>query len=166
MKSTPHPHSEPLSIPAAQVLRQFRMVFNAVKTHFQQMEKKAGIGGAQVWALSIVAQQPGVGVGALGQAMDIHQSTASNLVKALVQREMLRTGRDDRDRRAVRLFITPAGQRILRQTPAPWSSVLHEALSRMDDASLKRMDKDLGALIRLLGKDASARAARTPLADM
>jgi hypothetical protein len=35
---------------AARVLRRFRMVFNAVKTHFQQVEKQAGIGGAQVWA--------------------------------------------------------------------------------------------------------------------
>ena len=166
MKSTPSPPAEPLSIPATQVLRQFRMVFNAVKTHFQQMEEKAGIGGAQVWALSIVAQQPGVGMGALGQAMDIHQSTTSNLVKTLVQRELLRTERDDRDRRAVRLFITPAGRRILRQTPAPWSSVLHEALGHMDESSLRRLEKDLGALIKLLGKDANARAARTPLADM
>ena len=38
---------------AVAVLRQFRQVFNAVKSHFQQVEKTVGMGGAQVWALSI-----------------------------------------------------------------------------------------------------------------
>lgn len=151
---------------AVQVLRQFRVVFNAVKTHFQQMEKKAGIGGAQVWALSIVADRSGIGMGALGQAMHIRQSTTSNLVKTLVLRELLRAEKDDKDKRAVRLFITPAGRQILKQTPAPWAGVLPAALERMDAATLRRMEKDLAALISLLGEDADSKAADTPLANL
>ena len=65
------------------MLRQFRVVFNAVRTHFQQVEKKVGIGGAQVWALSVIRRTPGAGVNSLAQAMNIHQSTASNLVRQL-----------------------------------------------------------------------------------
>jgi DNA-binding MarR family transcriptional regulator len=151
---------------ALQVLRQFRVVFNAVKSHFQQIEKKTGIGGSQVWALSIVAQQPGIGMSALKQAMDIHQSTASNLVKALVQRELLRVEKDDKDGRAVRLFPTPAGKKLLKSTPPPWAGVLPGALAQMDDASLRRMEIDLGKLLQLLGQDPNAKAARTPLADL
>src|SRR3990167_10270887 len=60
---------------AAVVLRQFRVVFNAVKTHFQHVERQAGVGGAQLWALSVVAGHPGIGVGELALKMDIHQST-------------------------------------------------------------------------------------------
>ena len=37
-----------------QVLRQFRMLFNAVRRHFHRLEKQAGIGGANVWALSLI----------------------------------------------------------------------------------------------------------------
>lgn len=70
---------------AARVLRRFRLVFNAVKTHFQQVEKRTGLGGAQLWALSIIRQRPDIGVGDLANAMDIHQSTASNLVRALLR---------------------------------------------------------------------------------
>ena len=72
-----------------QVLRRFRVVFNAVKTHFQQVEKQAGIGGAQIWALSVVQQHPGIRVSALAVAMDIHQSTASNLVRQLAERQLV-----------------------------------------------------------------------------
>ena len=47
---------------ATRVLRQFRIVFNSVKTHFRQVEQAAGLGGAQVWALSVIRDQPGIGV--------------------------------------------------------------------------------------------------------
>ena len=87
---------------AARVLQQFRQIFNAVKTHFQQVEKKVGLGGAQVWALSVIRDTPDIGMGSLAQAMNIHQSTASNLVKALVERGLVSATRHSTDRRAVR----------------------------------------------------------------
>jgi hypothetical protein len=56
---------------AVEVLRQFRQAFNAVKTHFQQVEKKVGLGGAQVWALSVIRDHAGIRVTELAQAMDV-----------------------------------------------------------------------------------------------
>ncbi|HAV36987.1 MAG TPA: MarR family transcriptional regulator, partial [Massilia sp.] len=50
-------------------LRQFRIVFNAVKNHFRQVERDAGLGGAQLWALSVIAQSPGIGVTDLARAL-------------------------------------------------------------------------------------------------
>lgn len=147
---------------APRVLRRFRIVFNAVKSHFQQVERKVGIGGAQVWALSVVATEPGIGVGRLARAMDIHQTTASNLVKALVGRDMLRTERASEDRRLVRLYLQPEGERVLQEAPGPFSGVLPEALARLEPAVLARLDHDLGALIAVLQADESA--ARIPLA--
>src|SRR4051812_28653448 len=87
--STSAPSGSDIGEPAARVLRRFRIVFNAVKTHFQQVEKKAGLGGAQIWAPSIIRSSPGIGVNDLARGMDVHQSTASNLVKTLVERELV-----------------------------------------------------------------------------
>lgn len=136
-----------------QVLRQFRQVFNAVKRHFQQVEKKAGLGGAQVWALSTVRSQPGIGVSELARAMDIHQSTASNLIKGLIEREMLAAVREGADRRAVQLRLLPAGARVLKKAPEPFGGVLPDALRRLDDKSLRRLNKDLDRLLAELGTD-------------
>ncbi|HYR24709.1 MAG TPA: MarR family winged helix-turn-helix transcriptional regulator, partial [Aquabacterium sp.] len=88
-----HPGEVELPHEAAAVLRQFRVVFNAVKTHFQRVESHSGLGGAQLWALSVVARQPGTEVGTLACAMDIHQSTASNLVRALSKKGLIGTSR-------------------------------------------------------------------------
>ena len=149
---------------AAHVLRRFRLVFNAVKTHFQQVEKSAGIGGAQLWALSVVRANPGVGVNGLARAMDIHQTTASNLVKALVKLELLMAEKNGPDRRAVQLRVTPAGSRILRSAPGPFTGVLPEALARLDAKTLNRLDRDLATLLAELQVD--ERAAGIPLAQM
>jgi DNA-binding MarR family transcriptional regulator len=159
-RAAPGPHQEA----AASVLRQFRQVFNAVKTHFQQVEKSAGLGGAQVWALSIVKGQPGIGVGELARTMDVHQSTASNLVKGLNERQLLRIERAAQDRRAVQLRLTAAGGAVLRKAPTPFAGVLPQALATLDEKTLRRLHADLNALLLVLHPD--RRAARTPLADL
>lgn len=167
MKKTPPrppaPRAAPAPDPAAQVLRRFRLVFNAVKTHFRQVEKKAGVGGAQVWALSVVRDRPGVGVNELARAMDIHQSTASNLVRSLVEQELVAAEKTGADRRAVQLRLLPAGARVLKRAPGPFTGVLPQALDSLDAATLKRLDRDLGRLIEALGGD--ERAANIPLAQ-
>ena len=149
---------------ALQVLRRFRLVFNAVKTHFRQVEKSAGIGGAQLWALSLVKATPGITVSALARAMDIHQTTASNLVKSLLAMALVTTQRNGADRRSTLLEATAAGARLLRKAPGPFTGVLPQALGRLDAATLRRLDADLAALLDVL--DADKRAAKIPLAQM
>ena len=153
-----------IGVPAGRVLRRFRLVFNAVRTHFQRVEKSTGIGGAQLWALSIIRAHPGLGVGELALAMDIHQSTASNLVRALVERELVTNAKGGGDRRTVQLQLLPAGAKVLRRAPGPFSGVLPEALARLDARTLARLDKDLGELIDVLHAD--ERAAGIPLAQL
>jgi DNA-binding MarR family transcriptional regulator len=145
--------AQPGSDPAGRVLRQFRIVFNAVKVHFRQVETAAGIGGAQVWALSVIQARPGIGVSELGRAMDVHQSTASNLVKPLIERNMIQAVKATEDRRALALHLTEAGERVLRSAPAPFSGVLPGALAGLDPQTLDRLEQDLDKLIAALGTD-------------
>lgn len=58
---------------AGRVLSQCGLIFNAVETHFQRVEKRTGLGDAQIWALSIVDARPGIGVKDMALAMDICQ---------------------------------------------------------------------------------------------
>jgi len=143
------------------VLRKLRLVFNAIKGHFREVERKAGVAGAQVWALSVIRDHPGVGVNDLAKAMDIHQSTASNLLKPLIERRMVTASRDEADRRALRLKVTARGEAVLKKAPAPVTGVLPDALSKLDLETLLRLDNDLAGLIAVL--DADRRGARMPL---
>ena len=149
---------------AIAVLRQFRQVFNAVKSHFQQVEKTVGMGGAQVWALSVVRDNPGLGIGALARTMDIHQSTASNLVRTLIDREMLVAVKQGADRRAVQLNLLPAGARVLRNAPGPFAGLLPDALKAMPPQTLARLQQDLDQLLERIAADEAA--AHIPLSQL
>lgn len=145
-------------------LRRFRIVFNAVRSHFQQVEKQVGISGAQVWALSVIKDNPGIGLLGVARNMDIHQSTASNLIKALVLKQLIKVDKALVDRRNVHIQILPKGDDILAQAPGPFEGVLPKALVRLQPETLLRLNKDLGELIQLLGTD--EHAGGIPLADM
>lgn len=149
---------------AMRVLRRFRVVFNAVKTHFRQVESEVGIGGAQVWALSVVQEFPDIGIGELARAMDIHQSTASNLIKSLVGKKLVLASRAGEDRRSVTLRVTPAGRALVRKAPGPSAGVLPQALASLDPRTLSRLEEDLQALMDVLAADENA--GGIPLAQL
>lgn len=153
-RGSPKPNklNEDVEAPA-RVLRRFRIVFNAIKSHFREVEKKAGLAGAQVWALSVVRDQPGIGVGDLARAMDIHQSTASNLLKSLLTGGLVAADRQGADRRAVQLHISAKGLKVLQKVPGPFEGVLPNALRQMDARTLASLDRQLGKLIALIGAD-------------
>jgi DNA-binding MarR family transcriptional regulator len=139
-------------------------VFNTVKTHFRTLEKQVGLGGAQVWALSVVRDQPGIGVNGLARCMDVRQPTASNLVKSLVEQDFLEVRRDERDGRAVMLYLRPAANRVLGKVNGPFTGVLPQALADLDAETLARLEHDLALLIDRLGAD--AQGADIPLSQI
>jgi len=147
------------------VLKDFRIILGSVRKHFAWLEKSCGVGGAQVWALAVMAARPGLRVGDLADALSIHQSTASNLLEKLVSQRLAKRRPDDRDRRVVRLELTAKGLQLLQRAPRPLEGVLPDALKHLPTAALRRLKLDLDALIRTMQvKD--DRAAFTPLADL
>ena len=165
--NTPLPTPSPPSLKqddATRVLLQFRMVFGAVRSHFQKQEQAVGLGGAQVWALSVVAAQPGIGVGQLAQALNIRQPTASNMLKALLKRGLVVAHKADHDRRAVQISLTVEGQALLDKAPGPPAGVLPAALMALPPETLTRLEHDLQVLVGVLAAD--PKAAQTPLADL
>ena len=149
---------------AAQALRQFRVLFNSVRTHFRQVEKETGLGGAQVWALSLIQKNPGLGVGEVAAGMDTHQSTASNLIKGLLKKQLITLNKSAIDKRVVELRVTPEGKKALKKMPGPFEGVLPDALRRLDDTALSNLNSELAKLVRLLEADEGA--GNIPLAQL
>lgn len=158
------PATDAAAADASLVLRRFRVVFSAVRSHFKQVEKQVGLGGAQVWALSVIRDQPGVGLGELARCMDVHQSTASNLVKGLQQKELLRMDKGETDKRQVKLFVQPEALVLLAKVPGPFEGVLPDALNQLPPATLAQLGRNLAELIALIKADEAA--GSIPLANL
>jgi DNA-binding MarR family transcriptional regulator len=150
--------------PAVQALRRFRQVFASVRTHFRRVEQLTGTGAAQLRALSLLRERPGLRVSELALAMDIHQSTASNLVKALVERQLVRATRSGSDARVQQLRLLPAGDKILQRLQGHYIGVLPQALQALPPEVLARLNADLDLLLQAMRADDSA--AKSPLASL
>ena len=150
---------------AAEVLRQFRVIFRSVKKHFQVIERKCGIGGSQLWALAAIVGQPGIRVSELAHRLSVHQSTASNLIEQMVRLGLIQRDRDEDDHRVVRLSATPRGVALLARAPQPLTGLRPDALSNLDAATLAGLHENLAQLLSVMQvRDESA--THTQLADL
>ena len=133
-----------------EVLAQFRIVIKSIRRHYQDVERRAGLTGAQLWALSEIAKLPGCQVGQLAKALALHQSTASNLVRLLEIFGLVTRQRRGKDQRHVQLSPTKKGLQVLKRAPQPLIGVLQQALSDLPAASLDRLHDELARLIKVM----------------
>ena len=149
-----------------EVLEQFRIIVKSIRRHYQDVERRAGLKGSQLWALAQVAEQPGVKVGDLARSMAIHQSTASNLLPALERQGLVTRERQTRDQRQVKLFATKKGLKVLKGAPRPLIGVLQQALSELPPARLHALHTELAHVIALMRSKAITAARELPLSEM
>lgn len=150
---------------AAQVLKQFRVIFRSVKKHFQFVEKRCQISGSQLWALAQVAETPGIRVTELAERLSIHQSTASNLVDQLVQKKLIRKKRSTSDNRIVKLQVTEEGEAIIASAPKPLRGILPDALEQLPPETLAQLNRCLTELMQSM-ESRDEEASGIPLADI
>lgn len=157
------------------VLKQFRVLLRSMETHYRRVERRSGLGGAQLWALSEITRHRGLTMSELAKTLGIRLSTASNLVSRLEELGLVERARAASDQRVVRLTPTAAGRRTLRSAPRPTAGLLQEALKKMHDRELVSLHGELDKVLRrmglegrepgdkLLGEILGERAARAPI---
>ena len=150
---------------ALQVLGKFREVFRAAKVHFGSVQKSVGVSGAQLWALWELQEQPGLRVSELAARLSLRQSTVSNLIDQLARAKHLTRERTDSDLRAVRLYLTGSGKRVVKAAPQPARGVLPDALESLKAKDLKELDAQLTELL-LAMKVRAPGASQTHLEDI
>jgi DNA-binding MarR family transcriptional regulator len=147
------------------VLKQFRVLLRSMDNHYRRVERRSGLGGAQLWALSEAAHPSGLTLGELAARLAIHLSTASNLVSRLESLGLVERRREADDRRKVCIRATAAGKRALKRAPPPSAGLLQQALMRMDRRELLALQKSLARLLRRMGHPDRAGAA-VPLGSL
>ena len=147
------------------VLKQFRVLLRAMGTHYRRVERRSGLGGAQLWALAEIINDRGLTMSELSKKLGIHLSTASNLVKRLEELGLVTRERASTDQRIVRLKATAAGRRKLHAAPKPSAGLLQQALMEMHDGELRTLHGELDKVLRRMGS-VDRQAATTLIPDL
>jgi DNA-binding MarR family transcriptional regulator len=129
------------------LVARFRVIFQSTRKHFRSLERALGIGGAQLFALSIIDARPKLGVTALAEALMVRQPTASDLGDSLVRLGLVTRTRNPEDQRAVELRTTAKAKRLLARAPSPVVGVLADALASLDSAERARIASALDTVL-------------------
>lgn len=109
--------------------------------------------------LATIADTPGITVSQLAQALSVHVSTASNLLEKLARAGLVERLRGEEDRRVVRLRLTDEGRNIVVRAPRPLTGLIVDALEKLPEDALIKLDEDLACLIKqmdLLDRNAAS----------
>lgn len=147
------------------VLKKFRLIYGSVRQHFREVEQACGVSGSQLWILQEIVKFPGIGVSELAERLAIHQSTCSQLVEKLVQRDLVAKERSQEDQRRVGLIASTGACELVGNSPGPAEGVLPDALMAVPADTLRQLDAALSEVIAQL-RLRDERFADKPLADL
>jgi DNA-binding MarR family transcriptional regulator len=121
-----------------------------VRRQLRQVVPNQPLPPAQLDLLMVVEAEPGIGVAAAARTMHLAGNSVSALVNSLVGAELLRRETDPADRRAARLYLTPAARRRLTRYRDSRAALVGQALDRVGPADREAIERALPALRRLL----------------
>jgi DNA-binding MarR family transcriptional regulator len=148
------------------IVQDLRIVVRTTQAHSRWIEKQCGVSGVQLWAMWQLFAEPGQKVSDLSKALSIHQSTASNMLDKLEDKQLIRRDRSGPDQRVVKLYLTSKGMELLSDAPRPAQGPVTDALNRMTDDELSKLQSGLQALLQHMSLAAEDAALTPILPDM
>lgn len=138
-----------------EVFSKLLQLVRTVQTGMQNIDTTHGLSGSQLWALWQISAQPGQRVSELADALHIHPSTASNLLDKLESSRLVRRERRDSDNRVVRLYLSAAGLKLVKEIPGPMKGKLRQALQQLPAPILAGLFMGVTAVLDLMDAAAS-----------
>jgi DNA-binding MarR family transcriptional regulator len=124
-------HDERDPAHANRAMLALREVIRAFNVATKNLQRRFGLSGAQLEALEILRDSPGLSPSDLACRSATDQSTASVVVKRLADAGLVERRKHDGDRRRTELTLTPEGHAALDGAPASVTSRLRAAFMKM-----------------------------------
>lgn len=123
---------------------------NALQASSKRMETELGVTGPQRLALRLLGRMPGVSPSVLAEALRVHPSTLTGVLKRLEDAGMLARSADPDDARKSRLALTTKGKAMDRERAGTVEAAVRRAMARATDADLQATERVLGVLVEEL----------------
>jgi MarR family transcriptional regulator for hemolysin len=138
-------------------------VARLMKTYADQRARQFGISKAQWGVLMRLQLAEGLKQHELAEALDLQPITLTRLLDTLAENGLIERTPDPNDRRANRLYLTPAALPLLERLNELGADMMGNVLDGVDRATVERMLSDLqdvrGNLRNLTGRNTEASQA-------
>ena len=135
----PMPVSREIAISISDVARM-------LKTYADQRARQFGISRAQWTVLMRLDRFEGLKQSELAEVLDLQPISLTRLLDRLAENGLIERRPDPIDRRANRLYLTPAARPLLKQLSELGEDLMAAVLENIDDKSRERLLRDLDAI--------------------
>jgi DNA-binding MarR family transcriptional regulator len=135
----------------SEALDAIRRIVRVLRLSSRSVERRFGIGGAQIFVLQQLAESPAGSINELAERTYTHQSSVSVVVRRLVEQGLVvrRPALHDRRRRELRLTAT--GRRLVARAPVPGQVHLIDALLELPLTQLRTLGRLLRRVVGAMG---------------
>ena len=121
-------------------------VARLLKTYADQRARQFGISRAQWTVLMRLDRCEGLKQSELADVLDLQPISLTHLLDRLAGNGLIERRPDPNDRRANRLYLTPAARPLLEQLSKLGEAMMEEVLETIDQPSRARLLRDLDAM--------------------
>lgn len=121
-------------------------VARLLKTYADQRARQFGISRAQWAVLARIDRNEGLKQSELAEMLDLQPITLTRLLDRLADNGLIERRADPNDRRANRLYLTPAAKPLLGRLADLGADIMDTALDGVSSTSIERMMKELSAV--------------------
>ena len=136
-------------------------VARMLRTYADQRARQFGISRAQWGVLVRLDRSEGLKQSELAEILDLQPITLTRLLDRLANNGLIERRADPNDRRANRLYLTPAARPLITKLADLGQDMMETVLEGLDDESNARLLHELGAMKDNL-RAAIARSANQP----
>jgi MarR family transcriptional regulator for hemolysin len=121
-------------------------VARLLKTYADQRARQFGISRAQWTVLMRLDRFEGLKQSELAEVLDLQPISLTRLLDRLAENGLIERRPDPHDRRANRLYLTPAAWPLLEQLAKLGEAMMEELLETIDEPARERLLRDLDAI--------------------
>jgi MarR family transcriptional regulator, transcriptional regulator for hemolysin len=121
-------------------------VARMLRTYADQLARQFGISRAQWGVLVRLDRSEGLKQSELAEILDLQPISLTRLLDRLAEARLIERRADPNDRRANRLFLTPAARPMLDRLATLGSGMMETVLDGIDVKSVERMLNELGLM--------------------
>jgi DNA-binding MarR family transcriptional regulator len=131
-----------------EILDAIRRVVQALRESSRLAEARAGLSGAQLFVLRMVAESPGLSLNELAERTRTHQSSVSAVVARLTRKGLVQKRTSAGDARRIEIRLLPVGARRLDRAPQTAQERMVASIDAMPGAERAALAASLNGLVR------------------
>jgi MarR family transcriptional regulator, organic hydroperoxide resistance regulator len=134
----------------SETMQSLRRIVKAIQDYSHEVSGRFGVTGPQLWALKTISREGSMPLGELSKKMYLDPSTISGVIDRLESKGYVTRDRSQKDRRVVKVRLTPTGESLVEIAPNPTQGKMIHGLRGLSEDELRVIYHSIEKLVEIM----------------